>query len=185
VSGLDWLILGILLLSVLTAVAQGFFFELFSLAGAVIGYLLAAWAYPRAAAWFLPYVATPWIADVAGFLTIFFAVVLLAGFAGRMARWMFEEAGLRWFDRLLGGAFGLARGAIVAVVLVLGMAALSPGAQMLEGSALAPYLLVIGRAAIWLAPSSLRQGFERGLDALRHIQRKPDAPQPATVPAQR
>jgi hypothetical protein len=33
---------------------------------------------------------------------------------------------------------------------------------------LAPYFLVGGRAAIWLAPSELRQRFYQGLDYLRH-----------------
>ena len=45
-NGLDWLIAGILVLSVVQAAAQGFVFELFSLAGTVFGYLLAAWEYP-------------------------------------------------------------------------------------------------------------------------------------------
>src|SRR5258708_30860990 len=96
---LDWLIAGIIVLSAMLAAAQGFFFELFSLGGAIAGYVLAAWEYPVVSAWFTPYVNTAWVANVAGFLTIFFAVVLLAGFAGRLARWTFESAGLRWFDR--------------------------------------------------------------------------------------
>jgi hypothetical protein len=37
---------------------------------------------------------------------------------------------------------------------------------MLEKSALAPYFLVVGRAAMWLAPSELRAKFDDGLDFL-------------------
>jgi hypothetical protein len=37
----------------------------------------------------------------------------------------------------------------------------------LEGSKLAPYFLVAGRAAIWVAPSELRARFYQGLDLLR------------------
>ena len=85
-SGLDWLLVLTLLLSLLLATAHGFLFELFSLAGAVGGYILAAWTYPKLAPWFMPYVKQEWVANLAGFLTIYFSVVLLAGFAGRPAR---------------------------------------------------------------------------------------------------
>ena len=52
-SILDWVIVLIVLLSVLQAIAQGFFYELFALAGVIVGYLVAAWEYPRLAAWYM------------------------------------------------------------------------------------------------------------------------------------
>src|ERR1039458_10622868 len=82
VSILDWVIVLIIVLSVLQASAQGFFYEFFSLAGVIVGYLLAAWEYPRAAAWFAPHVNSQWAADIAGFFTIFVVVVVLAGVLG-------------------------------------------------------------------------------------------------------
>ena len=159
----DWLIVLVVLLSALLAAAQGFFFEIFSLAGVAGGYLLAAWEYHRVAAWFAPYVSSAWVADVAGFLTIFAGVVLLAGMAGRLARWGLREAGLRWFDRLLGGLFGLARGLAIAMVVILALASLAPASPLLSRSRFAPYLLVVARAAIWLAPSDLRAQFRAGI----------------------
>ncbi len=81
-SILDWVILLIVVLSVLQAIAQGFFYEFFSLGGVIVGYLLAAWEYPRAAAWYAPHVNSQWAADIAGFFTIFFVVLLLAGVLG-------------------------------------------------------------------------------------------------------
>ena len=179
---LDWLIAGIIVLSAMLAASQGFFFELFSLGGAIGGFVLAAWDYPAVAAWFLPYVNTAWAADIAGFLTIFFAVVLVAGIAGRLARSLFESVGLRWFDRLLGAVFGVARGAVVVTALVLALAAFSPGAQMLQGSSLGPYFLVLGQGASWMAPESLRQNFRDGVLKLRGLQPKPSPKPPAAQP---
>jgi hypothetical protein len=49
------------------------------------------------------------------------------------------------------------------------MAAFAPAAKWLEGSQLAPYFLVGGRAAIWLAPPELRQRFYQGLDYMRKV----------------
>jgi len=46
-NAVDWIILAVILLSVFLAAMQGFFFEIFSLAGTIIGYLLAAWGYGR------------------------------------------------------------------------------------------------------------------------------------------
>ena len=49
----------------------------------------------------------------------------------------------------------------------MGMTAFTPTSKWLEGSELAPYFLVVGRAAIWLAPSELRAKFYEGLDMVR------------------
>lgn len=162
-GGLDWLIVAVVLLSMLLAASQGFFYELFSLAGVVIGYLLAAWGYTRLAPLFAPFVKSAWVADIAGFLTIFIAVALLAGIIGRLARWFFKEAGLRWVDRLLGAAFGLLRGVLVVGVLLLALTTFAPGAQFLARSEVAPYALVVARAAIWVAPGQVRARFDEGL----------------------
>lgn len=168
-SGLDWLIAGIVVLSVLLAAAQGFFYELFSLAGVVVGYLAAVWGYGRLAPWFAPMVKSAWVADIAGFLTIFIAIVLLAGIIARLARWFFKEAGLRWFDRLLGAAFGLIRGVLFAAVFLLALTSFAPNAQALARSSIAPYVLVVARAAIWVAPGQVRARFDDGLKALREL----------------
>src|SRR5271156_5887041 len=112
-SNVDWVVLLIILLSTIQAAAEGFFVEFFALAGAVVGYLLAAWEYPRVAAWFTRYVTSQWTADIAGFFTIFLAVVLLAGMLGRLIRRAVRGIGLRWFDRFLGAAFGLLRGVVI------------------------------------------------------------------------
>lgn len=166
-NGLDWVIVAVFVISVLTAAAQGFFFELFSLAGTILGYLLAAWSYQRFAPWFLPYVKNEWVADAAAFLVIFLVVVVLAGIVGRIARWAMKEVGLRWFDRLLGAVFGLLRGVLMVAVLVLALTAFGPGSKWLSESQFGSYFLVVGRAASWVAPYEIREGFRQGAKALR------------------
>ncbi|HWR35163.1 MAG TPA: CvpA family protein [Clostridia bacterium] len=173
-SGLDWLIVAILSLSLLLAALQGFLYELFSLAGVVIGYLLAAWEYRRVAPWFLPYVKSDWIAHSVAFLLIFVFITLLAGIAGRIARSLAKEVGLRWFDRLLGAAFGLSRGALIVTVVVLALASFGPGSKWLTASQFGPYFLVIGRAATWVAPYELRERFRNGVTAVRDMRSQRD-----------
>jgi len=167
-SILDWCIVVIVLLSVLGAIAEGFVHEFFGLAGVIVGYLVAAWEYPRAAAWYAAYVKSPWVAEIAGFFTIFVVVMVLAGVLGRIVRAAVHRIGLRWFDRVLGGVFGFIRGMLLCTVIVLGLAAFYPQAGLAQ-SKIAPYLLVGGRALIWAAPSELRQRFHQGWDLLRSV----------------
>ena len=165
----DWIILAFLVLSVIGAAIEGFFHEAFHLAGLVVGYLLAAWQYHRLAEWFAPHMKSPWLGEIAGFLIIFFAVLIIAGFAGRIARWAMKKAGLSTIDRVLGAVLGLLRGVLVVAVVLTAMAAFAPAARWLVGSQLAPYFLVGGRAVIWLAPSELRHRFYQGLDYMQHV----------------
>lgn len=165
----DWVIIGIVVISVLLAAAQGFFFEAISLGGLVVGYLLAAWEYHVVADWFVPYVKSQGVADIIGFIIILLAVMILAGIIGRLVRWMLKEAGLRWFDRVLGGAFGLVRGCLTAAIVLLGFTTFNPQSNWLEGSQLAPYFLVVARGASWLAPSEVRARFRQGADAVTKL----------------
>ena len=168
-SNVDWVVLLIILLSTIQAAAEGFFVEFFSLAGAVVGYLLAAWEYPRIAAWYARFVTSPWMADIAGFFTIFLAVVLLAGLLGRLMRRAVRGIGLRWFDRFLGAAFGLLRGIVISAVIALALAAFAPQWSGLQQSRIAPFMLVTSRALIWAAPAELRQRFWDGWNLLRGL----------------
>src|SRR6202451_4323177 len=112
-SGADWVILFVILLSAVGAASSGFFQEACGIAGLVIGYLLAAWQYHRLAEWFAPYLTSMWVGGIAGFLIIFLAVMMLAGIAGRIARWIMKEVGLSFFDRILGSLLGVLRGCLV------------------------------------------------------------------------
>jgi membrane protein required for colicin V production len=168
-SILDWGFVFVLAISILGAAAQGFFYELFSLAGAVVGYLVAAWEYPRLALWYMRYVNSTWAADIAGFMTIFVAFALLGGVVGRLARWAVHGVGLRWFDRVLGGLFGAIRGVAVCTVIVVAMASFSPTSPYLQNSRIAPFLLVTSRALVWAAPAELRQRFHDGWNLLRSL----------------
>ena len=172
----DWVILSFLLFSVVTAAWEGFFHEAFGLAGLVAGYLLAAWQYRRLADWFETFLKQAWLCDISAFLIIFFAVLIIASLLGRLTRRIMKAAGLTGIDRTLGGLLGLLRGSLVVAIVLVAMAAFAPAARWLPGSQLAPYFMVAGRAAIWLAPTELRQRFDHGLEYLRKVEAPPSPP---------
>jgi len=162
----DWAIVALIALNVLLAAMHGFFAEALSMAGLVVGYVVAAWQYQRLADWLLTFLNSELLAEIFGFLMIFFAILIVFSIAGRIARRLMKEAGLSGFDRLLGALLGVMKGALVVAVVLMGMTAFTPTSSMLEKSELAPYFLVAGRAAIWVAPSALRSRFCEGLDFL-------------------
>jgi len=149
-TGADWAIVVVILASTIQAAYSGFFQEAFHIVGLIAGYLVAAWQYQRLAGWFANYLK-PWVAEIAGFLLIFFAVAVLAGIAGRAA------------------ALGLLRGCLIVAVIVVSMTAFTPASKWLAGSELAPYFQAVGRAAIWVAPADLRARFYQGLDLLHRM----------------
>ena len=172
----DWFICGLVVINVIAAAMQGFFSEALTIAGLVVGYLVAAWKYRSLAEWFESFLKNEWLAEILGFLIIFCAILLLFGIAARIARWVMKEAGLSGFDRFLGGVLGLLKGGLMVAVILMGMTAFAPTSRLLTNSQLAPYFLVVGRAAIWLAPADLRARFDQGLELLHH------APQKLSVP---
>lgn len=168
----DWVICLVVLLNVVTAAMQGFFSEALTLAGLVVGYIVAAWQYRSLAEWLEKFLKNDWLAEILGFLIIFFAIVLLFGIAARIARWVMKHSGLSGLDRFLGGLLGLAKGGLMVAVILMGMTAFAPTSKLLENSQLAPYFLVLGQAAKWLAPTELRMRFDQGLDLLHHAPQK-------------
>ena len=161
----DWVIIAVLVLSTVHAIAQGFFIEVFALAGVVVGFLVASWEYPVVAA-HLGFVNPPWVAQLIGFFVIFVVTIILVGSIGRIVSWGMKQAGLRSIDRALGGVFGLLRGALIVTVILMATAAFAPQSEWLAKSSLAPYFLVVGRAASWVTPSEVRHRVHDGIEML-------------------
>jgi membrane protein required for colicin V production len=167
-SILDWVIVLIILFSVLQAVSSGFVREFFAFVGVIAGYLIAAWEYPVVARFYARFVNTPWPAEIAAFFTVFVVIVILAGVVGGLSSRVVRGVGLRWFDRLLGAAFGLLRGVVVSIIVVLALAALAPQ-WGLPQSWIAPFMEASGRSLVWVAPVEFRQRFWDGWKLLRTV----------------
>lgn len=166
----DFFIVLALLVSIIQAIVSGFFQVTFGIAGLVFGYLIAAWEYRPLANHLAAYISSRWMAEIVGFLVIFVAVMIVAALVGKFVHWIIKQAGLSGLDRFLGALLGLVRGCLLVAIVLLGMTAFTPNSRWLQGSGLAPYFLVVGRAAIWVAPSELRTQFYQGLDYLRREQ---------------
>lgn len=164
---IDWLIIIILLVSVLSAAKNGFFLEVFSLAGVLIGFVLASWNYQRLLPWITRWVHSLPAAEALSFLLIALGIMLLAGLLGRVVRWSVHSIGLGWADRFLGALFGFAKGFVLITIAVLVIAAFFPRATWFQRSRLALCFLTAAHRASVVAPDSLEQRIREGVGALR------------------
>jgi membrane protein required for colicin V production len=175
---IDWAILIILIVSVLSAAKHGFFVEIFSLAGVVLGLLLASWNYQKVLPWINGWVHSPGVAEAIAFVVIAIAVMIVAGLAGRLIRWSVRSIGLGWADRFVGAIFGLLKGCVLITLSVMAIAAFLPHATWLERSKIAPYFLAVAHEASVVTPAELGERIREGVKLIRQAQPdwlKPDA----------
>src|ERR1700760_25870 len=111
-SLVDLLIFVVLAVSVISAFVKGFFVEVFSLAGVVLGLFVAAAKYATFVPWGERIVNNHEIANVVAFVVIALLVMVVAGLLGRLFRGLLRGVGLGIVDRLLGAAFGLVKGVV-------------------------------------------------------------------------
>ena len=121
----DIALLSVFGLSVLIGLWRGFVFEIVSLLGWVVAFIIANTLGPLLAQ-FIPFgdVGSPvrlWVAYILVFVLVLLTCTLLA----RMLRALVSATPLSFVDRLLGGLFGVARGALILVVVGL-LVSLSP-----------------------------------------------------------
>jgi len=154
VSTVDWIIASVFLVSVLVGLLRGVTREIVSLAGWVLGLVLAFFFSEQVGA-VLP-IELPVLRTALGALLILAGVLVLAALLGALLRALMAAAKLSTLDRLLGAVFGFARAALVFGVAV----ALAGGTQVPEAgwwkqSVLLPWLQAGVAFATPLLPESL------------------------------
>lgn len=158
---LDFVFLAIIVISTGFALTKGLMREIISLVSLIAGLLLAAFYYPRAGLLFSEFTRTAAIANLLGFLLIFFGSILLGALAAFLVNRVVKMASLEWIDRILGGIYGFVRGCLVASILVLALTAFPVREKLVAGSVTAPYLLAGARALVLVLPQELRDSFEQ------------------------
>jgi membrane protein required for colicin V production len=166
----DLLIIILLSVCVVSAFAKGFFVEVCSLVGVILGLFIAAANYAGFARWILLVVRNHAAANLVAFLLIVLLVMVVAGLAGRLLRGLFRGVGLGIVDRLLGAAFGLVEGCVVVTLVLMGIVAFLPRQDWLSRSRLAPVFLTAAHGGSQVVPFALGEEIRQGLEALRMAQ---------------
>lgn len=169
---LDIVLLLILAGSVVTSFSTGLAREIVGLVSMLAALLLAIWFYGTAGSFLQPYVSSPGIANFCGFLMVFCGVILLGAVLGRLLGRLMRVAGLSFVDRLLGAGFGLARGLLISIAIVLALLAFTPGkspSKAVVQSRVAPYVIDAARVCAAVAPYELKDGFRKSYEQVKSI----------------
>jgi len=175
VNWLDLVFILFLAASVATSVSKGLARELIGLVAAVAGLICGAWFYRLAAEPLVPYVGSQEIANLCGFLIIFIGALILGWLVSKLAGMLLKVVGLSWLDRLLGAAFGAARGIVICVALITALVAFTPGKdskdppQAVLNSRIAPYLVEAAHALSMAAPRELHDQFARHYAEIKRV----------------
>jgi len=164
----DWVLVAIIAYSTILAFVRGFLLELFALGGLIGGLLLAAWNYLRLAALLARFISTPEIAQITAFLLILVVVAVVATLLGKGLHRTAHAIGLGFVDRLLGAAFGLVRGGLIGVVILMTAAAFFPQSKWAANSRLSSYFLTGAHAVSFVVPRALREQIADGAAKLKH-----------------
>jgi len=171
-TAFDFLAVAIVGLSTVFAFWRGFVRVLASLAAWIVGVLAAIRFSPLVGAMFPDLGESPAVRYVVAFAVILIVVLLIGALAGFLVSRMVQAVGLGFLDRFLGAIFGVARGVLIAVLLVLfaGLTTL-PRSDWWQNALSSPALVA---AALNLRPWLPRAWAER-LD-YGHGERRPAKP---------
>ncbi len=175
---LDYVLLAFVLGSVILSVRKGFSREIIGLAASLAALVLGMWFYGLAGSFLIPYVSSPRVANLIGFLLVVFAVLICGGLLGWIVSRFLRTIGLSFFDRLLGAAFGFARGVLVAIALLTAFMAFGPQVDSktisssvvntaMVNSRFAPYVLDASHTFVAIAPMELKSSFRRQYEQVK------------------
>jgi membrane protein required for colicin V production len=148
----DYAVLAIVGLSVLFGLMRGFVREVLSLAAWIAAFMVANLLAGEVASLLPQSFATPELRLLVGFMAVFVLVLVAMSVLAILGSKLVKSAGLAVEDRALGGVFGLARGALVVLVLVLlaGLTSLPRHAAWRNAVLSGPLESVAKRVKLWL-----------------------------------
>lgn len=153
----DYIIIGMISVSVLVGLLRGVIKEVFALLIWVAAFLVAYNFTDIVAGWLEGGVSLPSARTAIGFTGLFVTTLLVGALLSYLMGQLVEKTGLTGTDRLIGGVFGLVRGLALAVALII-MTAFTPLPRdsWWQESPLIQRLLPMADWATGLMPDSIR-----------------------------
>ena len=139
----DWTIVVILVLSSLISIKRGFVKEDLSIATWILAVIIALFFSERLAVVLTDSITTPSVREVVAFAILFNATLLVGAMVNYLIGELVRITGLSGTDRTLGMVFGLARGFIIVMALLIFLPSLIPVEEdgWWHESRLIPYFL--------------------------------------------
>lgn len=118
----DWVILAIIVASMFFGLMRGFVREAFSLAGWLAAFVVARIFFAPFDIFLESSIGTPSVRHAMAYAGLFVGTLILAWLLGYAVMSLVDAAGLKMSDRLLGMGFGMLRGAIIVLALLVFLA---------------------------------------------------------------
>jgi membrane protein required for colicin V production len=115
----DWVILGIVVASSLFGLKRGLIKEALSVANWIIALLIAATFRDPLASLLANHIDTPSLRQIVAFSALFFITLMIGALVNYLIGEVIKMSGLSSMNRILGMAFGLLRGFVVVMALLL------------------------------------------------------------------
>jgi membrane protein required for colicin V production len=124
---IDYVIIGVIGLSIVTGLFRGFVKELIALCVWILAIWLAFAYSQTVAGWLQSYIQDKTVRTAVAFIAILLATLITGGLINAILSFILHRSGLSGTDRLLGMGFGIVRGIFIValVMLVIKMAAIS------------------------------------------------------------
>jgi membrane protein required for colicin V production len=120
-----------------------------------------------------PYIPHEALSSVAGFLMVFVAVLIVGAVVSSIVKRILQTVGLSAVDRLLGGVYGLVRGSLISMGIIVGLATFTSSEAVVH-SRVAPYLIEASGLIVRVAPRGLEGRFQREYEKLKAPQTPPE-----------
>jgi membrane protein required for colicin V production len=166
----DWFLIVVVGFSMVMAFRRGLVRAIFGLLGFIGGFQLAAWNYELIGDWIRDSrlkISIP-TARIIAFVLIVLVVAVALDQLGRLLQKVLRFVGLAFFDRVLGMAFGFARGCLIGIAVLMVTTTFAPDSEAVTTSALSPYLFAVTHDVSFLVPQYLQQLMLNGAFDLKH-----------------
>lgn len=118
-TAFDYVILGVILASGILGLLRGFLKEVFSLLAYILSFLAAVWWGPHLIPMLSRYIDQAVLTVGLAYFLVFIASLLLLGLLNKTLGALLDVTGLGSADRGLGFLFGIFRGVVIVLILVL------------------------------------------------------------------
>ena len=160
-SWIDVVLALVIVSSVLAGLSAGFARVGVGFVAMLVGMFCGFWFYGIVGDYVMDYVSSRAIANLIGFFVILAVVLVLGAIVGRLLAKFFKWVGLSWLDRLLGGAFGVVRGFVIAAAMVTVLLAFapSPPPRSVVDSKILPYVIEVSDVLAAATPREIKDQF--------------------------
>jgi len=164
-NSIDYIILGILLLSTGISFMRGFLREVLSLVAWISAVWISVSLTPQLSILLVDQVANDSLRVLISFVSLFVSTLIVASLANFLVSQLVKKTGFSGTDRMIGVVFGLARGGVIVavIVLIIGFTTV-PQEQWWQESLLLEHFQTL---AVWLKgnfPEEMRTQFAYDMD---------------------